>query len=171
MPKDINSFIRACSRVGLLIDTNLLILLAVGNKNRSEIAQHKRTCNYTEQDYDLILKLLKISNHRLYITPYIVSEVSNFLVDAKNGQGTHSEVAKALIKEADESHHHKDDILNIPELSFLGFTDVSIIKTANDLDCGVITNDNLLYQQLSIQGRNVAHLQTLTTYGAGFFTA
>jgi hypothetical protein len=42
----------------LLIDTNLLVLFALGTVNRKRIETFKRTRQYAEADFDLLLRLL-----------------------------------------------------------------------------------------------------------------
>jgi hypothetical protein len=56
---------------GLLIDTNILLLYFVGNHDRSLISRFKRTNNFIESDYELLLALL--SCVRLVVTtPHIL---------------------------------------------------------------------------------------------------
>ena len=43
---------------GVLFDTNLLLLLAVGDYSSDRIATFKRTQKFTAQDYMLVTKLL-----------------------------------------------------------------------------------------------------------------
>jgi hypothetical protein len=43
---------------GLLVDTNLLVLLTVGTVNRNRIDTFKRTRQYSQADYDLLLKFV-----------------------------------------------------------------------------------------------------------------
>ena len=42
----------------LLVDTNLLVLFAVGKVNRSRIETFKRTRQYTITDFKLLIKVL-----------------------------------------------------------------------------------------------------------------
>ena len=61
---------------GLLIDTNLLLLLAVGNYDRRRIKSLKRTAAYTHSDF---LRLNWLAGHfrQLWTTPNILTEVDN----------------------------------------------------------------------------------------------
>jgi hypothetical protein len=43
---------------GLLVDTNLLVLFAVGTVNRNRIETFKRTSQYTKGDFDLLVRVL-----------------------------------------------------------------------------------------------------------------
>jgi hypothetical protein len=46
---------------GILIDTNLFVLLIVGSGNRQRISQFKRTRRYTPEDWDLLTGLAETS--------------------------------------------------------------------------------------------------------------
>jgi hypothetical protein len=60
----------------LLIDTNLLVLLAVGTVNRDRIETFKRTRQYTTADYDLLVRVLERFD-KLYTVAHVLAEVSN----------------------------------------------------------------------------------------------
>jgi len=45
-----------------LIDTNLALLLVVGTTNKAYISTHKRTKEFTEEDYDQLLFQLYYSH-------------------------------------------------------------------------------------------------------------
>ena len=60
---------------GLLIDSNLLVLLAVESVNRDRIDNFKRNRQYTKSDYALLLKVL--GNRDLYTVAHVMAEVSN----------------------------------------------------------------------------------------------
>jgi hypothetical protein len=59
----------------LLVDTNLLVLFAVGSVNRNRIETFKRTRQYANSDYDLLVKV--IGNRILYTVAHVMAEVSN----------------------------------------------------------------------------------------------
>src|ERR1039458_1874586 len=61
---------------GLLVDTNLLVLYAVGTVNRNRIETFKRTRQYTMDDYDLLVRMLGNFEH-LYTVAHVLAEVSN----------------------------------------------------------------------------------------------
>src|SRR5947209_18915054 len=65
-------------RSGLLIDTNLLVLFTVGVVNRGRIENFKRTRQYTERDYDLLLRVLE-KTAPLYTVAHVLAEVSNLI--------------------------------------------------------------------------------------------
>jgi hypothetical protein len=61
---------------GLLVDTNLLVLLAIGTVNRDRIETFKRTRQYMKTDYDLLVEVLA-GFERLYTVAHVMAEVSN----------------------------------------------------------------------------------------------
>jgi hypothetical protein len=63
---------------GLLIDTNLLVLLIVGALGPEQIGKHKLTSKYIEEDYRLLLSFAKQFEH-ITTTPTILTEASNLL--------------------------------------------------------------------------------------------
>lgn len=63
---------------GYFVDTNLLVLLIVGNVSHGHIPEHKRTKAYTVDDYHKLCSILgKVG--QLFVTPSILTEVSNLL--------------------------------------------------------------------------------------------
>ena len=69
---------------GILIDTNLLILLLVGSYNEDMILSFKRTKNYTVEDYRY-LKLFIAGFEKHFYTPNILTEITN-LTDSINSE-------------------------------------------------------------------------------------
>ena len=66
----------SATSAGLLVDTNLLVLFAVGTVNRNRIETFKRTCQYTKAEYDLLVRVLG-NFERLYTVAHVLAEVSN----------------------------------------------------------------------------------------------
>jgi hypothetical protein len=61
---------------GVLIDSNLLLLLFLGTYDRRQIATNDRLSKYSEDDYDLLIQVLRPFT-RIITTPNILTEVSN----------------------------------------------------------------------------------------------
>jgi len=80
---DLNSHLESLivkhSQNGLLLDSNLLLLLFVGLFNRQRIGSFKRLNAYTACDYDLLLFICR-TFRRILTTPNILTEVSNLSV-------------------------------------------------------------------------------------------
>jgi rRNA-processing protein FCF1 len=76
MIENISQLIAKYSRCGILIDTNILLLLFVGNVDPTRISKFKRTAHFLQEDY-LLLKGLLSRFTKIVSTPNILSEVSN----------------------------------------------------------------------------------------------
>ena len=74
---------------GFLIDTNLLVLLVVGNVNPDLIAKHRRLDGYTVAGYEALRDLINLAD-RVFLTPNTLTETSNLL-------GQHGEPERTLL--------------------------------------------------------------------------
>ncbi len=140
---------------GLLIDTNLLVLLIVGSVNRDRISRFKRTTSYSSADWDLLSGILEQISRR-YTLPHVLAEVST-LTDLK---GPELEVAREvllrLIKQLRELQITSADACATPLYQRLGLTDAAIAEAARLHRCSVLTNDSGLYAALANEGSSVA---------------
>ena len=66
----------SATSAGLLVDTNLLVLFAVGTVNRNRIETFKRTRQYTMDDYDLLVRVLGNFEH-LYTVAHVLVGTTN----------------------------------------------------------------------------------------------
>jgi rRNA-processing protein FCF1 len=148
-------------RAGLLIDTNLLVLLIVGGVNLDRIENFKRTRQYSKTDYQLLVRVLDDFTP-LYTLAHVMAEVSN-LTDLS---GTERLQARQMLKETVA-------LLREPELASiraaegasyesLGLVDAAISALAREQKCAVLTDDLDLYLSLSREGivvLNFTHLR------------
>jgi hypothetical protein len=79
-----NTTARKHHESGILVDTNLLLVLLFGTINKSLIYKN-RTERYTESQYYILVDFLK-DFPRLITTPHILTEVSNLGGTALNGK-------------------------------------------------------------------------------------
>lgn len=157
---DFERFDRNARSRGVLIDTNLLVLLIVGSVNRDRISQFKRTSNYTAADWDLLTGILEQIPRR-YAIPHILAEVSA-LTDLK---GPELEIARHILHRAVSLMEE----LPIPSLAAcssayyhrLGLTDAAIGLAARQRGCSVVTDDSNLYIALSEEGTSVVKFDHL----------
>ena len=130
------------TRAGVLIDTNLLVLFAVGTVNRNRISAFKRTNKYTPQDYDL---LVLQAFGKWFTVAHVLAEVSN-LTDLSGMERLQvREFLKQTISLLHEdpmpsSRAAEDSVYNI-----LGLTDAAIAAVARKHNCIVLTDDLDLY--------------------------
>jgi hypothetical protein len=133
---------------GLLIDTNLLVLFAVGSVNRNRIDTFKRTRQYSKADWDLLIRVLE-NFPRLYTVAHILAEVSN-LTDLPGTERQHARrVLKETISLLDEVPVSSACAAEDPVYQQLGLTDAAIGVVARTHRCAVLTDDLDLYLRLS----------------------
>jgi predicted nucleic acid-binding protein len=157
---------RLATAGGLLVDTNLLVLFAVGTVNRNRIETFKRTSQYTKPDYDLLLRVLE-KFRPLYTVPHVLAEVSNLtdLAGAERQQVRRVlKEAISLLTEAEmPSARAAEDVL-YPRL---GLVDAAIGAVARIHNCTVLTDDQDLYLRLSHEKVNVLNFTHLRAYEWG----
>ena len=116
--------------VGVLLDTNILLLYFVGSVDPKMIATFKRTQNkgFTEADYYTLIGLLK-QFRKAITTPNILTEVSNFLGQLPDHLH-HDYFARFAtdISTLDEHYLTSSDLALTYEFGQLGLTDSGIIQ-------------------------------------------
>jgi rRNA-processing protein FCF1 len=133
---------------GLLVDTNLLVLLTVGIVNRARIDTFKRTSRYTKSDFELLRRVIaKFST--LYTVAHILAEVSN-LTDLPGTELARARrVLKGAISALDEVAVPSVRASEDPLYRDLGLVDAAIGTVARAHNCTVLTDDFDLYHRLS----------------------
>ena len=145
----------------LLIDTNLLVLLAVGHYQPRQIPLFKRTCNFTYDDYYL-LNTFANRFKRLVTLPNILTEVSNLL--GQLPQKIRVDVFTCLpemVALFDESYFDSQQVTSSPLFPKFGLTDAAIALLAKEKHT-VLTVDLPLYSRLlgeGIHAINFNHLR------------
>ncbi|GJE75792.1 MULTISPECIES: PIN domain-containing protein [Methylorubrum] len=130
---------RAC-----LLDTNLLVLLAVGRASPAFVEVHKRTRGYRSEDLPLLEALLARAA-RLVTTPHVLCETSNLIRQFQEpGRGKIVEALRNFAARADEIHLPCMTAMARPEFIRLGLTDAGILVAQRD-DVGLVTDDLDLY--------------------------
>jgi predicted nucleic acid-binding protein len=146
--------------VGLLVDTNLLVLLVVGTVNRQRIETFKRTRQYTEADYDLLLRVLQ-AFPELYTLAHVMAEVSNLtdLTGAERLRARHflKETISLMHEMEISSARAAEDRL----YERLGLADAAISAAARAQNLAVLTDDLDLYVQLSRDNLSVINFTHL----------
>lgn len=151
----------------LLVDTNLLVLLAIGSFEPGLIERHKRTRQFTVADYRLLRQFL--ARFRTVVsTPNVLTEASN-LVD--QGVGAKREGVQALLASiigALEEHYiPSQEGCGVEEFQRLGLADSAILHLAQSRaqsrrDLLVLTDDLHLYlalQRRGLEAVNFNHLR------------
>lgn len=145
---------------GLLVDTNLLVLFAVGTVNRNRIETFKRTRQYTIADYDLLLRVLA-KFAPLYTVAHVLAEVSD-LTDLRDYEGLQARrVLKKSISLLNEVQMPSKLAAEDGVYEDLGLVDAAIGAVARAHNCGVLTDDLDLYLRLSYDNVDVLNFTHL----------
>jgi predicted nucleic acid-binding protein len=145
----------------ILLDTNVLVLFAVGSVNRHRIPTFKRTSQYTIQDFDLLIGVLgQWKSH--YTVPHVLAEVSN-LTDLVGAERLRvRQVLKETISILTEVPVSSAQAVLDRTYPVLGLVDASIAAVAREYKCAVLTDDLDLYLSLQRDGvivLNFTHLR------------
>jgi rRNA-processing protein FCF1 len=126
---------------GLILDSNLLVLLGVGLFDTKLISRHRRTSTYDIDDFQR-LRNFKTQFHRIVVTPHILAELSNLTL-GRAGAGIDQLPISIVetIKTAHEIHVEKDVLVAKANVARFGFTDAGIIELAVSQQLLVLTDD------------------------------
>jgi len=148
----VQALIRKHRANGVLVDTNLMVLLLVGRAHKRRIREHKRTSDYTVRDYDLLEQLIA-EFQRIVTTPHVLTEISNLIPELAGR-------LKASIAEAHELWGQSVTVIQEPFFLPFGLTDAAISMAAAQ-DFLVLTSDARLFAALQGQGRDASNLDIL----------
>jgi len=130
---------------GLLLDSNLLLMLCVGSVDRKLVRKFKRTKAYSENDYDTLCRFVGLFP-KIFTTPNILTEVNNLGgnlegEDRKKFQGVFSRMANVLSEEYTESQI----AVGIPIFRDCGLADsVTFRMSQSHNGCLLLTDDRQL---------------------------
>ena len=157
---DIVAVVQKHRHSGLLIDSNLLLLLLVGRINRERVTAFKRTQKYTLKDFELLSQIYAFfSKH--WTTPQILTEVSNL-----GGQLTEPELGRfravlaALVEVIDERYITSRRITSHDSFARLGITDAGLVLLSMDGPL-LLTDDLPLYDYVARRGVDVINFNRL----------
>jgi predicted nucleic acid-binding protein len=146
---------------GLLIDTNLLVLFAVGSVNRGRIENFKRTRQYTIEDFELLVRVLE-RGEPLYTVAHVLAEVSN-LTDLSGAERPKiRQLLKETISLLTEAEITSAQATKDSLYEGLGLVDAAIAAVAREHKCTVLTDDLDLYLMLQrdkLEALNFTHLR------------
>ena len=147
---------------GVLLDTNLMVLLAVGLYKRDRISSFKRTDQYTARDFNLVADIMGKFERRI-TTPHILAEADNLTrqLHAREHRAV-AAIMVPLVENLFEIYSPSAAAMRHQRYSTLGLTDCVTIACTTDIL--VITDDLTLSSILSHLGRdaiNIDHIRTL----------
>jgi len=115
---------------GVIVDTNILLLLFVGSVNKKRISQFNRTEKFSPEDYDLLVERISYFS-KIVVTPNILTEVNNLINQLGEPERSQSVefLAKAVIK-WDEFYVESSTATQVEKFTKYGLTDSGIISLA-----------------------------------------
>ncbi|HEV7517964.1 MAG TPA: PIN domain-containing protein [Thermoanaerobaculia bacterium] len=136
-----------------VLDSNLLVLLAVGILDRGMIREHKRTSQYVPEDFDLLADLLARFS-LILVTPNGLTETANLLQQIREPyrQRLLAVLASLLPRLVEEYVPSKEAVAS-PIFTRLGLADAAIVESFPE--AYVVTDDFDLYLYLANSGRRV----------------
>jgi hypothetical protein len=147
---------------GILLDTNLFVLLAVGICRPTRISSFKRTSQYTPEDFSFVARLVDRFTRRI-TTPHILAEADN--LTRQLPQADHRALAATmtfLTTDLLEVYVPSAEAVRDLRYADLGLTDCVTVAATNETL--VITDDFRLSNILAGLGRdaiNINHIRPL----------
>ncbi|GEM_PF-805142 len=143
--EDIRSYCEQYGKKKVIVDTNLLLLLLVGSFDKEFIKDCAATNQYSQLDYDLLLKVLRYFKSEIVITPYLLAELSDFSIKDIKPPKLHYYFMTLI----DRLRNYKEENITLEKLLEIkftiimrfGFPDISILEVAKSIGAVVLTDD------------------------------
>ena len=148
---------------GVLVDSNLLLLLFIGSYEKELIPKFKRTDKFLIEDFETLLNFLNFFQ-QIVTTPNVLTEVSNLAnqLPEHTKAGFYS-LFHSLIAHWNEQFISTSRLLSDAQLRILGIADLSISALAAR-PILVLTDDFRLAGKLQQRGLDVVNFNHLRSY-------
>ncbi|NUQ78224.1 MAG: hypothetical protein HUU21_32240 [Polyangiaceae bacterium] len=155
------SRVAAC-RDGVLLDTNVLLLLLIGSVNEDLIEKCSRLRAYSARDFRLLRLLLKDA-HGFVVTPHIATETWNLAENSLTGEygKQFKDLFARFLENARETWVRVSLLAAEDYFKRLGVADTGVARIRRKRPI-VVTDDSHLTRQLEKQGAlvvNFTHLR------------
>jgi hypothetical protein len=143
----------------IALDSQLLVLLIVGDEEPEFIQSHKRLGGYSADDFELLKSRLEMADV-LVLTPHVIAEASNLLRHCHDPM--RSRLTRRLgevAEEIKERHRKTSSFSGYPEFQQLGVADCMLLT---DKKAELLTADVELWRAAIVRGRsayNFTHLR------------
>lgn len=135
----------------VVLDANLLILLAGGTASRGYLGKQRRLYEYSAQDFDLLIELIR-PYARIIVTPNTLTEASNIIDHIREPARSHvAAVFRVLIGQSDERYVASVHAAAFPEFIQVGLSDCTLLHELNP-SCLLLTTDLDLFVAASKRG-------------------
>ncbi|MEX0660846.1 MAG: hypothetical protein WEA58_12330 [Balneolaceae bacterium] len=150
---------------GVVIDTNLLLLLIIGIVNKKLVTTNSRLSNYIQEDFELLEKFLK-NYQMVLVTPTILAEVSNLAnsLEGKYEKKFYSILQKFTDSGSKEVFKKITTYNSTKSFHNFGVTDSNIAEVAKS-GALVLTDDLPLAQYLQSKSLSVLNFNNIRIYG------
>lgn len=148
---------------GVFLDTNLLVLYIVGLVDRAQICRFKRCQNFSEEDFDLVLKLIALLGPLLYTTPHILSQTSDLTDLSGSYRDAALENLRLLTSSASEQYDPAKNLTAGGIFGRFGLADAAV-EAVCQRNVLIITDDLPLYVELAtrrLEALNFNYLRPL----------
>ncbi len=150
-------------QVGVLIDTNLLLLYVIGTYDATRISQFDKTCDFPPDTFELLERILNRFD-KVVTTPYILAEVSNWAAQFPSYEKNklHLDLFgkfALLVEGFDEIYETSKVIAKDDAFCRLGLADASIVNLGNKYL--VLTTDGRLMGYLQNSGVDAVNINDL----------
>lgn len=149
---------------GILIDTNILLLLVVCIVNRERISKFNRTQQFTPENFDILQEII-LYFQKIVTTSNILTEVSNLA-----GQLSEPERSQCLKKisqfilKLDENYIESKNVATNEKFDKFGITDCGILNLVRDKY--LVLSDNFpLGNYLQSVGIDVINFNHIRLFG------
>jgi rRNA-processing protein FCF1 len=149
---------------GILIDTNILLLLFVGIVNPDRIEKFERTENFKKEDYDILSATIQ-GFAKIVVTPNILTEVSSFINKLKEPERSQCfEAMSQAFDRLDEFYIESNTATQVEKFAKYGLTDSGIISLAQRDSYLVLTDDFKLAGYLQKIGIDTINFNNIRPY-------
>lgn len=160
--EEIQRYILSRRPSGVIVDTNILLLLLIGHFDKDFIKNYSlfknNAKNYTKEDFELLKQLVSYFN-KLIITPQIIAELSNISITSNRSTFgsrllSYLQAVVDILKDAEEHHQQAECLwgMQLEVLSRFGFTDVTISELSKRTHMPILTDELELYLYLVNNG-------------------
>ena len=145
---------------GILVDTNLLLLLVVGDYDSRRVSSFKRTSQFTARDFELLKRTTTLFS-KLWTTPNILTEVDNLGRQLKQNEwDAFASALRALAVNMAEFAVPSAQVVRDARFSKIGLSDTTtVLNPGKPL---LLTDDLRLHafaQKAGIDAINFNHLR------------
>jgi hypothetical protein len=154
---EIDRLIGRYCRAGVILDTNVLLMLAVGSFDPNHISLHKNTRDFSVEDFHLLVSIVDQMD-KIVATPNIITETDNLVRQNPRGQDIRARVRELI------SVIHEVPIASIKAVQSERYPSLGIADCATLLASDgvlVITTDSGLHVALLESGRDAVNFNHL----------